>query len=56
LPDDLKTRHPEVQWREIAGAGNIYRHNYENVAPRLVWETVKSGLTPLKIAAERELR
>jgi uncharacterized protein with HEPN domain len=55
LPDDLKTRHPEVQWREIAGAGNIYRHNYENVAPRLVWETVKSGLTPLKIAIDGSL-
>ena len=26
LPDDLKARHPEVPWRQIAGAGNVYRH------------------------------
>ena len=56
LPDELKARYPDIPWREIAGAGNIYRHNYEDVAPRLLWETVRSGLTPLKIAAERELQ
>jgi uncharacterized protein with HEPN domain len=29
LPDDLKARHPDVAWKQIAGAGNIYRHDYE---------------------------
>jgi uncharacterized protein with HEPN domain len=32
LSDELKTRHPGIQWREMAGAGNIYRHDYEDVA------------------------
>jgi len=26
LPDELKTRHPLIQWRNMAAAGNIYRH------------------------------
>ena len=27
LPDELKLRHPEVDWRKVAGIGNILRHN-----------------------------
>ena len=26
VPRGLKDRHPEVQWRDIADAGNVYRH------------------------------
>jgi uncharacterized protein with HEPN domain len=26
----VKGRHPELPWTDIAGAGNIYRHDYEN--------------------------
>jgi uncharacterized protein with HEPN domain len=33
LPPDLKDRHPSIPWKNIAGAGNIYRHDYEDVAP-----------------------
>ena len=32
LPDELKARHPSIGWRQIAGAGNVYRHDYEDVA------------------------
>ena len=35
LPDDLKARHPTIAWKEMAGAGNIYRHDYEDVAASL---------------------
>ena len=31
LPDALKARHPTIPWKEMAGAGNVYRHDYENV-------------------------
>jgi uncharacterized protein with HEPN domain len=27
LPDDLKARHPEIEWRKVAGVGNILRHD-----------------------------
>jgi len=39
LPDELKARHPSIPWKDIAGAGNVYRHNYEDVAPNLVWDS-----------------
>jgi uncharacterized protein with HEPN domain len=27
LPDYLKARHPAISWREMAGAGNVFRHD-----------------------------
>lgn len=54
LPDEMKARHPHIAWRQMAGAGNVYRHDYEDVAARLVWETVKRALPPLKAALETE--
>jgi uncharacterized protein with HEPN domain len=56
LPDDLKTRHAEIPWKEMAGAGNIYRHDYEDVRQRLVWGTVHSRRPTLLAAVEQELR
>lgn len=37
LPEVLKERHPAIQWKDMAAAGNIYRHTYEDVAAREVW-------------------
>ncbi|WP_347336700.1 HepT-like ribonuclease domain-containing protein [Bradyrhizobium manausense] len=55
LPEELKARHPAIAWRQMAAAGNVYRHNYEDVAARLVWETVQQDLPSLRAAVEDEL-
>lgn len=38
LPDELKARHSSIAWRDIAGAGNIYRRDYDDVAAKHVWD------------------
>ena len=55
LPDELKSRHPSIAWRQMAAAGNVYRHDYEDVAAQFVWDTVQQALPPLKAAIEEEL-
>jgi uncharacterized protein with HEPN domain len=55
LPDALKARDPSIEWRDMAGAGNIYRHEYEDVAARRVWRTLTLSLPLLKSATEQEL-
>jgi uncharacterized protein with HEPN domain len=55
LPDDLKARHPTIGWKEVAGAGNIYRHDYEEVDAEEVWVTVRDHLPLLRTVVEREL-
>jgi uncharacterized protein with HEPN domain len=55
LPDDLKARHPAIAWKDLAGADNIYRHDYEDVAAQQVWEAVQIDLPPLRAVIENEL-
>jgi uncharacterized protein with HEPN domain len=55
LPDDLKVRHPSIAWRDMAGAGNIYRHDYEDVAAQHVWDTLQIDLPPLLAVITQEL-
>jgi uncharacterized protein with HEPN domain len=56
LPNELKTRHPSIEWKQMAGAGNVYRHNYEDVAAHYIWETVQQALPPLLAVVEEELK
>jgi uncharacterized protein with HEPN domain len=55
LPDEVKTRHPSIAWKDMAGAGNVYRHDYEDVAAKLVWNTVQLALPALRDVIAREL-
>ena len=55
LSDELKARYPDIAWREMATAGNFYRHNYEDVTPRRVWKTLQQDLPPLRAVIEQEL-
>jgi uncharacterized protein with HEPN domain len=47
LPDELRERHPQLPWRAIRDAGNIYRHNYDNVAESLLWDTGATAPPPI---------
>jgi uncharacterized protein with HEPN domain len=55
LPDDLKARHPSIAWKNMAGAGNIYRHDYEDVAASFVWVVLEDHLPVLRVVVEGEL-
>lgn len=55
LSDDLKARHAGIAWREMAGAGNVYRHGYDDVAAKRIWETVRIALPLLRTAVRNEL-
>jgi uncharacterized protein with HEPN domain len=55
LPTALKARHPSIPWKDIAGAGNIYRHDYEDVVAQYIWDTVKLALPPLQVVIQDEI-
>ena len=55
LPASARNRHPELPWRAIMGAGNVYRHDYDNVAEDMVWRTVQHSLAPLLTVVENEI-
>jgi DNA-binding XRE family transcriptional regulator len=46
LSPETKARHPDIPWRKMSASGNIYRHDYEDVAHRLVRGTVHEFCRP----------
>jgi predicted nucleotidyltransferase len=46
LSVSLKDRHPSIPWRRMAAAGNVYRHDYEDVAAQFVWDAVQNEPPP----------
>ena len=55
LPPALRDRHPHLPWRAIMGLGNVYRHDYDNVAEEFVWRTVQQRLPALLAVVADEI-
>jgi uncharacterized protein with HEPN domain len=53
IPDELKDGESAIPWRQIAGIGNVLRHDYENISNRIIWDIITNHLTPLDKAVER---
>ena len=55
LPPDMKARMAGINWKGIAAVGNVYRHAYDAVEERFVWEVVVTHLDPLRATVIAEL-
>lgn len=55
VSSSIKDRHPEIDWSRLAGSGNLYRHEYSRILPKLVWNLVINRLPELRDAAREEL-
>jgi uncharacterized protein with HEPN domain len=56
LPQSLKDRRPSIAWKRMAGARNVYLHDYEDVVANYIWDTMQNDLPPLRAVIEDELR
>lgn len=54
LPDEIKLRHPAVQWREMATFRNFASHDYFGVDANLVWRAAQN-LGPVEAMMLEEL-
>jgi uncharacterized protein with HEPN domain len=50
IADQEKLRYPDVPWSQIAGIGNILRHEYHRVEPLIVWNITQTHLAALDAA------
>jgi uncharacterized protein with HEPN domain len=48
IPDEIKRRHREVPWKEMAGMRDRLIHAYFGVDYNLVWTTIKSRIPAAK--------
>lgn len=55
LPPEIKKRHPDVEWKKIAGIRNIIAHEYFGVSVEIIWDVVRNRVPGLK-ASMREIK
>ena len=48
IPKSVKSKHNGIPWHQIADSGNVYRHIYDKVSLRIVWDTASVDLPSLK--------
>jgi len=48
IPDDIKTRYPEIDWKGIIGLRNRIAHEYFGISVSIIWDIIKKELPRLK--------
>jgi uncharacterized protein with HEPN domain len=52
IPEELKALRPEIDWRAVAGIGNMLRHEYHATSSTILWDVISADLARLKAAVE----
>lgn len=55
LPDNIKSKSDEIEWRKIVGVRNILIHEYFGISTSIVWDIVQTKLRPLENACRKLL-
>lgn len=48
VPDDIKAKHKDIPWGDMAGLRDVIVHNYFGVELEDIWKTIKEDLPPVK--------
>lgn len=56
LPEEHLSMHPQIPWADVRALGNLIRHEYWRVDPKIVWRIVVDDLPALRTAIADLLR
>jgi uncharacterized protein with HEPN domain len=55
LPEEMKTKHQNIPWKEMAAMRNKLIHEYFGVDVRVLWKTAKEDIPSVKPSIEEIL-
>lgn len=47
VPDDVRSRYDQIEWRKIAGLRDVLAHAYFGLEPETLWDVVHNKVPPL---------
>jgi uncharacterized protein with HEPN domain len=53
LPEDLKIRYQDIEWKKIAGLRDIVIHKYFGIDEDIIWDVVSNKVPELKPEIEK---
>ena len=48
IPENIKQKYPEVEWKKIAGLRDILIHEYSAIDLEILWDIIKNKLPEFK--------
>ena len=53
IPELIKKKHPEIEWRKIVEFRNIVIHEYFEMDHEIIWDVIQNKLPTLKLQIEK---
>ena len=47
IPDEMRERYPDIEWKKISGLRDIAIHEYYNMDEEILWDVVKNRIPEL---------
>ena len=48
IPEEIKKKYPDVEWKEMIGFRNVLIHEYSGIEIESVWDTLRKNIPELK--------